>query len=555
MSPRILLAAVIAFIPTSICRAADPAVEAKHGMVVSVSPYASEAGVQILQKGGNAVDAAVATAFVLAVTFPEAGNIGGGGFMLVHPPKGEPVVIEYRETAPAAATRDMFAKQTNTYALNAVGVPGTVRGLALAHQKFGHTPWKDLLAPAIELAEKGFALDARTARSLNLIVALSKNFPEFVRVYGKDSGKAKWSEGDRLMLPDLAKTLRLIADGGADAFYKGPIADQIVAEMKSGGGLIAKEDLANYKANIRKPIHGTYRGYDVYGPSPPSGGGICLVEMLNILENFELKPRDRLTPKSIHLMAEAMRRAYCDRARWLGDPDFAKIPEHLTSKTYARKLAKTISLDKATPSDQLAKEIPLAPEGSDTTHFSVIDKDGLAVANTYTLEHSFGSKFVVRGAGFLLNNEMSDFNWKPGVTDRNGRIGTEPNVVAPGKRMLSSQTPTIVARGGKPILVTGSPGSRTITNTVLCIVVNVIDFQMNIRDAVDAPRIHHQWFPDEIKMERIKENPELVEALRTMGHKVIDARQGDGHSIWIDPKTGVYYGAADHRLIGSAKGY
>lgn len=555
MPSQLRLAVLIAFIPTSICIAGDTAVEARHGMVVSVSPHASRVGVEILKKGGNAVDAAIATAFALAVTFPEAGNIGGGGFMLVHPPKGKPVVIEYRETAPAAANRKMFAKQSDTYTHNAVGVPGTIRGLALAHEKFGRLPWKDLLGPAIQLAENGFALDARTARSLNLITAISKNFPEFVRVYGKNAGKATWAEGDRMVLPDLAKTLRLIAEGGPDAFYKGPIAEQIVAEMKSGGGLIGKEDLANYRAHIRPPVHGTYREYDAYAPPLPSGGGICLVEMLNILENFELKPADRMTPRSIHLMTEAMRRAYCDRARYLGDPDFAKIPNHLTSKDYAKELAKTISLDKATPSEQLAKNIPLTPESNDTTHFSIIDMDGLAVANTYTLEHSFGSKIVVRGAGFLLNNEMSDFNWKPGVTDRKGRIGTEPNVVAPGKRMLSSQTPTIVSRNGRPLLVTGSPGSRTITNTVLCIIVNVIDFGMNIRDAVDSPRIHHQWFPDEIKMEHSQDNPELVEALRKLGHKVIESKQGDGHSIWIDPKTGIYYGAADHRLIGSAKGY
>ncbi len=524
-------------------------------MVVSVSPYASEVGVAVLKKGGNAVDAAIATAFALAVTFPEAGNIGGGGFMLVHPPKGEPSVIEYRETAPAAATRNMFVQQKSDYTCSVVGVPGTLRGLELAHKKFGRLPWKDLVAPAIDLAEKGFALDQRTARSLNLIIALSKDFPEFVRVYGKDRGKTRWSAGDRLMLPDLAKTLKLIAEHGADAFYSGPIADQIVAEMKAGDGLITKQDLANYKAHVRKPIHGTYRGYDVYGPPLPSSGGICLVEMLNILENFNLKQYDRFAPETIHLMAEAMRRAYCDRARYLADSDFVKIPEKLTTKDYAKHLAKTISLDRATPSEQLAKDIPLAGESNNTTHFSIVDKDGMAVSNTYTLEHSFGSKIVVRGAGFLLNNEMCDFNWKPGVTNRKGQIGTEPNVVAPGKHMLSSMTPTIVARDGKPVLVTGSPGSRTIINTVLCIVINKIEFGMDIRDAVDAARIHHQWFPDEIKMERAKEHPELVEALRKMGHKVIDSRQGDGHSIWIDPKSGIYHGAADHRLIGSAKGY
>lgn len=550
-----MLATIVTFGFAASSFAAEKAVEAQNAMVVSVSPPATEVGVAILKQGGNAVDATVAVALALAVTYPAAGNIGGGGFMLVHPTNDKPVVFEYREMAPAAATRDMFVKQTKTYTHNVVGVPGTVRGLALAHQKFGKLPWKDLVHPAIRLAASGFALDKHSARSLNELIAKSKDFPELIRVFGKDAGKAIWSEGDTLVQPDLAKTLRLIADGGADAFYKGPIADQIVAEMKAGGGLIAKDDLANYRANQREPIRGTYRGFDVYAPPPPSGGGICLVEMLNVLENFDLKKHERWSPETVHLMTEAMRRAYCDRARFLGDADLTKVPERLTSKEYAKDLAKGISLSKATPSEELAKYIPLSGESDSTTHFSVIDKAGMAVSNTYTLEHAFGSKIVVRGAGFLLNNEMCDFNWKPGVTTRKGLIGTEPNIVAPGKRMLSSQTPTILARDGKPILITGSPGSRTITNTVLCIVVNTIDYGMDIQAAVDAPRHHHQWFPDEIKLERAKQSPELVEALSKLGHKVREEKQGDGHSIWIDAKKGIYQGAADRRIIGKALGY
>jgi gamma-glutamyltranspeptidase/glutathione hydrolase len=429
-----------------------------------------------------------------------------------------------------------------------------VRGLWLAHQKFGKLPWKDLVMPAVRLADEGFVIDGQLAGSLNNVVATSSAYPELRRVFGKN-GSADWSAGDRLIQKDLAKTLRQIAEQGPDTFYKGPIADQIVAEMKSGGGLITRDDLAKYSANARTPIHGTYRGYDVYGPPPPSSGGTCLVEMLNILENFDLKKQGRWSPETMHLMIETMRRAYCDRARSLGDPAFTKIPASLTSKEYATELARGIDLKKATRSEELAKDIALAPEGDNTTHFSVIDQNGMAVANTYTLERSYGSRVVVKGAGFLLNNEMIDFNWRPGHTDRSGTIGTEPNQIAPGKRMLSSQTPTIVAKGGKVVLVTGSPGSRTIINTSLCMLVNVLDFGMDVQAAVDAPRLHHQWFPDEARFEGRSEYPELVEKLRAMGHTIIGSRQGDAHSIWVDPKTGKFYGAADQRISGKAAGY
>jgi len=536
--------------------AADKAVEARNGLVVSVSAPASDVGVEILKKGGNAVDAAVATAFALAVTYPAAGNIGGGGFMLVYPGgNADPVVIEYRETAPGAATKDMFAKTTERLGHKTVGVPGTVRGMALAHQKFGKLPWKDVVHPAVKLAEEGFLIDSQLAGSLSMLVGGSESFPELRRVFRKPDGTADWNTGDRLVQKDLAKTLRRIADEGPDAFYKGAIADQLVAEMKAGGGLITKADLEAYKANARTPIHGTYRGYDVYGNPPPSSGGTCLIEMLNILENFDLGKQGRWSPATLHLMIESMRRAYCDRARYLGDPAFTKIPDHLTSKEYAKKLAQSIDLSKATRSEDLAKDIPLTGESDSTTHFSVIDKNGMAVANTYTLEHSYGSRVVVKGAGFLLNNEMTDFNWRPGVTDRQGGIGTEPNQIAPGKRMLSSQTPTIVSKNGKVVLVTGSPGSRTIINTALCVVINVLDFDMDIRAAVDAPRLHHQWFPDQARFEGAYDYKETMTKLRAMGHSIVGGRQGDAHSIWVDPKTGVYYGAEDRRISGKAAGY
>lgn len=532
------------------------AVEADHGMVVSVSPPGTDVGVEILKRGGNAVDSAVATAIALAVTYPAAGNIGGGGFMVVFPGgNAEPVVIDYRETAPAAAGKTMFSKNDSWYGYKVIGVPGTVRGLGLAHQRFGKLPWKDVVLPAVKLAEEGFAIDGSLASSLNSIVASADDFPELRRVLGKKNGSESWKSGDRLVQHDLAATLRQIAEHGPDAFYTGPIADKIAAEMKAGGGLITKSDLAAYRAYARTPIHGTYRGYDVYAPPPPSSGGICLVEMLNILENYDLRAQGRWSPETLHVMIEAMRRAFCDRARFLGDSDFVQVPPRLTNKEYGRESAQAIDLHKATLSEALAQDIRLAREGDSTTHFSIIDKDGMAVANTYTLERSYGSRVMVRGAGFLLNDEMMDFNWRPGVTDRKGGIGTLANQIAPGKRMLSSQCPTIVAKNGKVVLVTGSPGSRTIINTVLCILVNVIDYNMDLRSAVDAPRLHHPWFPDEARFEATAEYAAAMERLRAMGHTMVGTRQGDAHSIWVDPTTGRYFGAADHRIDGKAAGF
>jgi gamma-glutamyltranspeptidase/glutathione hydrolase len=561
------LTAILLVLLGQTCSAAEPdIVEAKRGMVVSVSPPGTDVGLEILKQGGNAVDAAVATAFALAVTHPAAGNIGGGGFMMIHRPQrngeaAEVVCIEYRETAPAAATATMFSPDDSSFSHKIVGVPGTVRGLELAHRRYGRLPWQQLLRPAVRLASEGFPVDASLAKDLNRLLADrdSQRFNELLRVFAPPAGKPQWQPGDRLIQPDLASTLAKIAAGGADAFYLGPIADQIVAEMQSGEGLITKSDLAAYEAKARTPIHGTYCGYDVYGPPPPSSGGICLIEMLNILEGFKLLEKGRWSPEAVHLIVEAMRRAYCDRARHLGDADFIDIPDHLTSKAFAQQYADAIDPDKATPSESLAPEIQLAGEGPSTTHFSVIDSDGMAVSNTYTLEHSYGSRVVVRGAGFLLNNEMGDFNWLPGVTNRRGRIGTPANIIEPGKRMLSSQTPTIVARDGRPVLIVGSPGGRTIINTVLQIVLNVLEFEMDLRAAVDAPRLHHPWFPDEIRFEAAgkPEYAALLDGLRARGHKISDSspRQGDAHCIWVDPQTGAYHGVADRRITGKAAGW
>jgi gamma-glutamyltranspeptidase/glutathione hydrolase len=550
----VLLAALMVTSPAPAQRKGK-AVEGRKGMVVAVSPPGVDVGLAVLKKGGNAVDAAVATAFAMAVSYPAAGNIGGGGFMMIFPPGGEPVMIDYREKAPLAARSTLFKKGETWYSHRAVGVPGTVRGLALAHKKFGKLPWKDVVMPAVKLAEDGFVIDEALASSLNWVVGGSDRFPELKRVFGKKAGKEDWSAGDRFVQKDLGKTLRLVADKGADSFYTGPVANLIADEMKAGKGLITEKDLAAYQAKVRKPIHGTYRGYDVYGPPPPSSGGTCLVEMLNVLENFDLKKHDRYAPETLHLLAETMRRAYCDRARYLGDADFVKIPAKLTTKAYAKKVAATIDPKQATKSEDLAPDIKLSKAGSDTTHLSVIDRDGMAVSNTYTLERSYGSRIIVKGAGFVLNNEMIDFNWYPGVTTRDGTIGTTPNQIEPGKRMLSSQTPTIVAKGGKVVLITGSPGSRTIINTVLQIIVNVVDYGMDIQSAVDAPRLHHQWFPDRIRFEATQKHADAVAKLKAMGHTVESTRQGDAHSIYVDPKTGVYQGAADRRINGKAAGY
>ena len=424
----------------------------------------------------------------------------------------------------------------------------------IAHKRLGKLPWKDLVEPAVQLARNGFELDAYCAHSLNEELGKSLEFAEFRRVYSKPDG-GPWQKGDKLVQPDLAATLVRIAENGAAGFYSGPVADSLLAEMGRGGGLIVREDLAGYRAIERKPIHGVYRGHDIYCMPPSSSGGTTLVEELNILENFDLRKQERWSRQTIHLMAEAARRAYRDRACYLGDPSLIEYPTKLIDKDYARTLAAGIDLNHATPSAELAGEIKLSGEGEHTTHFSVIDAAGMAVSMTYTLEDGYGSRVVVKGAGFLLNDEMNDFNWFPGVTDTKGHIGTLPNQIQPGKRMLSSMCPTIVAKDGKPLLITGSPGGRTIINTVLCMVVNVVDFDMNPRDAVDAPRIHHQWLPDRLQVEPAlwEQHPELQGSLVKLGHKFAKPiLQGDAHTIWIDPKTGEQIGVADHRLSGKA---
>lgn len=533
-------------------RQQDLGVLSQDGLVVCTSAPACDAGASVMAKGGNAVDAAVATAFALAVTHPAAGNIGGGGFMIVRTPDGKATSFDFRERAPLASTRTMYLgkdenidRSLTAAGYLAPGVPGSVRGLALAHSRFGRLPWKDVVMPGVILAEEGFAMSAALARGLNREVAgpMAK-FPASVAAYGKPGG-GEWKEGDRLVLKDLGRTLRAIATDGPDAFYKGWIADAIAADMKANGGLITKEDLEKYEAKERTPVRGTYKGYEIISMPPVSSGGVALIEMLNILEPMDVKSKGLLTAEALHLQIEAMRRAYLDRARYLGDPDFVKVPvEMLTSKEHARKVAASIDPNKASSSVELGKDIVTVTqqEPDATTHYSTIDKDGMAVAVTTTLEGSYGSHVVVKGAGFLLNNEMGDFNKKPGETNLRGDIGTPANLIDPGKRMLSSMTPSMVTRDGKLVLVTGSPGGRTIINTVFTIVFGVVEYGLNGRQAVDLARMHHQWLPDRVSIE--KENgptAETIEKLKAMGHDVtVGGRQGDAHSIWVAPDGKVY---------------
>src|SRR4051794_40912697 len=550
-----LVALVLLIAPISAVVRDEP-VASKDGIVVCSSAPACDAGAAILARGGNAVDAAVATAFALAVTHPSAGNIGGGGFMIVRAPNGDVTTFDYREKAPLKASRTMYLRDgdidislTNAGYL-APGVPGTVRGLALAHKRLGKLPWKELVTPAAQLAEEGFVLSHALARSLNgqLSGAMGR-FPSSVDAYGKPGG-GEWATGDRLVMKELGKTLRSIANNGADVFYRGWIADRVVEDMAANGGLITKEDFVKYEAKERTAVRGQYRGFDIIAMAPPSSGGVALIEMLNMLEPFDLKAKGRNTAESMHLQIEAMRRAYLDRARFLGDPDFADVPvARLISKEHARTLSGSIDPLKATSSAELGKDIvtTTSQEPDETTHFSVIDRDGMAVSNTFTLEGGYGSRVVVKGAGFLLNNEMGDFNKNPGVTTADGTIGTPANLIDPGKRMLSSMTPTIVSKNGKVVLITGSPGGRTIINTVFTVVLAATEFGMNVRDAVDAPRMHHQWLPDVVNIERAAATPEAVKKLESLGHTVKIANgQGDANSIGVDA-NGTAWGAADKR--------
>jgi len=541
---------------------ADNVAVGSQGAVASVDGYATQVGIEVLQAGGNAIDAAIAVGFALAVTHPAAGNIGGGGFMTIYiADEDRYTTFDFREKAPLAATEDMYMQPDGTVdrrgghaGWTAIGVPGTVAGFALAHERLGSLPWERLVEPAVALARDGIVLGEYLAGGLDSAARSFEPYPASQAAFLKADG-SPYAEGETLVQSDLAWSLQQIADNGPDAFYRGEIAERLTAAMADNGGLITMEDLAAYEAKEREPIRGTYRGYDIISMPPPSSGGTVLVEMLNILENFDLSAYAPESPEVTHLMIEAMRQGYLDRATYLGDTDFVDVPvDMLTSKEYAAEKAATIPLDRARSSEDLGASILTPPESPQTTQYSVVDAAGNVVSTTYTLEQGYGSKAMAPGTGFLLNNEMGDFNTWPGMTwDR--YIGTPPNLIAPGKRMLSSMTPTIIARDGHPIAAVGSPGGKTIINTVFCVVVNLIDFDKSLADAVAAPRLHNQWMPDSTSFER--DYPQsTLDALTAMGHIISDRRgiQGDAHSVYIMP-DGTRVAVADPRRSGAAMAY
>jgi gamma-glutamyltranspeptidase/glutathione hydrolase len=543
--------------------AATHPVTAAHGMVVAQEKLAARIGRDVLAQGGSAVDAAVATGFAMAVTYPRTGNIGGGGFMLIHLADGnKDVAIDYRETAPAAATRDMFlgpdgkpdpAKSRDS-ALG-IGVPGTVAGLTLALEKYGSGKFtlKQLLQPAIALARDGFVVTDDGADTLPGWHKRLARWPATARIFSHSDGTSL-REGDRLIQTDLAATLDAIAAQGPRGFYEGSVADKLVQGIQAAGGIITRDDLTNYRAIEREPVRGSYRGYDIVSMPLPSSGGVVLVETLNMLEGFSLGDLKQGSAPSLHLLIETMKRAYADRARFLGDPAFVDAPiARLTSKDYAARQRAGIDVNRATPwSDMLPLKQP--HEGDNTTHFSVVDSHGNAVSNTYTLNFSYGVGLVAQGTGVLLNNELDDFTAAPGASNAYGLVGFEANLPDPGKRPLSSMTPTIVLKDRKPILVTGSPGGSRIISTVLQVVVNVLDYGMNVAAAVDAPRLHHQWLPDEVRVEQgFPRN--VLDDLKSRGHRIVTPMgQTSANSIAITA-NGIE-GGADPRTRGAeAAGY
>ena len=525
---------------------------ARLGMVITQSDISSQIGFNVIKSGGNAIDAAVATALAMAVTHPTAGNIGGGGFIVFRPATGEPLSYDFREVGPARSSPEMWLKDgkydfdTHHNSHLSVGVPGTVAGLHLAWKEQGSKPWKELVQPAIALARDGFEVSHGLARSLAGQLDDFKKYPASLAQFSKN-GKP-YEQGDILKQPDLAKTLTRIADQGPAGFYEGETAALIEKEMKANGGLITMADLKAYQAKKRGVVKGTYRGYDIIGMPPPSSGGMAVVQILNVLEGFDLKANGYGSAKNIHLTAEAMRRAFADRARYLGDPDFEKdIPlSMLISKDYAATQRKSINPDKASKSSTTSFQF--TNESPETTHISIVDAKRNAVALTYTLEYGYGSRIVVPGAGFLLNNEMGDFNGQPGLTDERGMIGTSPNLARPGKRMLSSMAPTIVAKDGQLFMVTGTPGGRTIINTVLTTILNVIDYGMNAQEAVDAGRMHHQWLPDRLSLERFGFSADTIAALKAMGHTIAEGGgQGAAQVIVFNQKDNMLEGGVDRR--------
>jgi gamma-glutamyltranspeptidase / glutathione hydrolase len=529
------------------------AVRAASGMVVSANSIASEVGMQVLRAGGNAVDAAIATGFALAVVHPTAGNIGGGGFIVIRFPDGRTTAIDFREKAPLLAHPEMFVDPaTGEYSATrhenshvAVGVPGTVAGFEYAFQRYGSGDWPQLVEPAVALARDGIIMTPALARSLRGVLPAMAQYPASIAAFSRNG--VPYEAGEQWAQPELARTLDRIRRDGRDGFYTGETAELLVAEIQRGGGIITMEDLLLYQPRERAPLHGTYRGHEIISMPPPSSGGVAMIQMLNILESFDLAAMGHNTAPYIHHLVEAMRLAYQDRALFVADPDFVEVPvARLTSKEYAASLRSRIDPVRATPS--AVTDIVQPYESDQTTHYSVVDGAGMAVSVTYTLEAGYGSKITVPGAGFLLNNEMGDFNARPGLTNEAGLIGTMANLARPEQRMLSSMTPTIIARNGQLVAVVGSPGGRTIINTVLQTVLNIVDHGMDIQQAVDAARLHHQWLPDRISIEAHGVSEHVLAQLRGMGHDVRTvARQGSVQAIMIDPRTGHRLGAPDRR--------
>jgi gamma-glutamyltranspeptidase/glutathione hydrolase len=564
-----VLALLLAGVPALAQRAA---VEAEHGMVASANRLASEIGVEIMRKGGNAADAMVATGVALAVTYPRAGNLGGGGFAVLRLADGRATSIDFREMAPAGASRDMYLDAQgnvvpgrSTVGHLASGVPGTVAGLAMLHQKYGSgkLTWAQLLEPARRLAADGFPTTNALARDLRASDDLLGRFAESKRVFLRDGHY--YVAGETFRQPDLAQTLKRMQQKGAAEFYTGRTAELIAAEMSANGGLITRADLAAYHAIERTPLRGNYRGHEVITMGPPSSGGIALLQMLGMLEQQDVAALGYHSAAQIHLFTEVMRRAFRDRAAFLGDADFHPVPvAKLLAPDYVRSLMADFNPQRATPSDALRPSSIAPPESTQTTHFSAVDAAGNVVAITYTLNGLFGNGVTARGTGVLLNNEMDDFTSKVGAANMFGLIQAAANTVAPGKRPLSAMTPTLVLKDGKPLLITGSPGGPTIINTVLQVLTNVIDFNFTVTRAVDAPRFHHQWMPDTLRYEPYFTSPDTLKQLQSMGHKFAVSRlyanapeaegrnMGDAESILIDPKTALRLGASDPRSPDSA---
>jgi len=526
--------------------------EYRNGMVVCAYPDASQAGLTILKKGGNAVDAAVAVQFALAVTVPEAGNIGGGGFMVFRGADGQTNTLDFREKAPAAATTNMYLDSAGNvipdmslYTHSASGVPGSVDGMFTAHKKYGKLSWDELVQPAIELAESGFKVTAKLAADLNRNQGNFKKYNPGKTYLIKDT---PWKEGDILVQPDLGKTLELIRDKGRDGFYDGQVADEIVAEMKNGQGLITKADLANYHAIWRKALTGNYKGYKIITMPPPSSGGIALLQLLKSVEKYPLHRWGFNQDSTVQLMVEAERRVYADRSKYLGDPDFFKVPvDSLLNPVYLDSRMKSFNWDAATPSTSIQPGSFVGYESDQTTHYSIVDKDGNAVSITTTLNDTFGSKIFVAGGGFLMNNEMDDFSSKPGVPNMFGLVGGKANSIQPGKRMLSSMTPTIVEKDGKLFMVVGTPGGATIITSVFQTILNVIEFDQDMQQAVNSKRFHMQWLPDVITMEKGALDSATQQKLEKKGYKfAVKGAIGRVDAI-LKTKWGYYDGGADPR--------